>query len=63
MPFGPADDGATWTQVWENTSEVVDSVDSDELRHRAAVADGSDAVRIRWIMGPATVAVLGMESR
>ena len=46
-----ADDGATWTQVWENTSEVVDSAWTPMSYDISAVADGSDAVRIRWIMG------------
>ena len=43
--------GLTWTQVWENTSEITDNSWQEIVLDISGVADGSDAVKIRWIMG------------
>ncbi|MEE2718541.1 MAG: dockerin type I domain-containing protein, partial [Planctomycetota bacterium] len=44
-------DGLTWVQIWENTSEVTDNSWQEVSYDISDVADGSESVKIRWIMG------------
>jgi PKD repeat protein len=47
------DDGATWTTVWANPSEVTTDASWQLCSYDIAdVADGSSTVRIRWTLGP-----------
>jgi hypothetical protein len=44
-------DGSTWTEVWENTSEVTDSEWALVEYDISAVADQQPTVYLRWTMG------------
>ncbi len=46
-----SNDGTSWTTIWENTSEVTDSVWTYQEYDISAVADGEETVYIRWTMG------------
>jgi hypothetical protein len=43
--------GSTWTTVWENTSEVADSVWTSQELDISSIADNQPAVYLRWTMG------------
>jgi hypothetical protein len=44
-------DGASWTQVWTNGSEITDAAWSQVEYDISALADGQSTVYIRWTMG------------
>jgi len=44
-------DGSTWSDVWENSSEVTDSTWSQVEYDISDVADGQTTVYLRWTMG------------
>lgn len=47
-----SNDGANWTTVFENSSEVNDSAWKEVLVDISAVADGQHSIYVRWGMGP-----------
>lgn len=44
-------DGVTWTDVWQNTAEVVDSSWTEVEYDISNIADGQATVYLRWTMG------------
>jgi hypothetical protein len=44
-------DGATWTKVWQNEADLTDASWQEQVLDISALADGQEAVRIRWVMG------------
>jgi hypothetical protein len=44
-------DGTTWSEVWENTTEVTDSAWTHVEYDISSVADGQPTVYLRWTMG------------
>ncbi len=44
-------DGVDWTTVWENEAAVTDDAWSQQSHDISALADGEDAVYVRWTMG------------
>lgn len=46
-----SNDGVSWTTVWQNNSEIVESAWSLVEYNISAVADGQATVYVRWTMG------------